>query len=212
MTSQQRFLLAIVASAAVLILWNYLFPPVKPPQNANANSNANMQQAASPTPSSTAQPAASATATPASAQAAASPTPTPELIPQRKLRIVTPLYEATFDTRGAVATSWILKKVKKSDGSLRDVYASSSTKNNPKPLELIATPPPGIAPDQIFHPLQVVTGDAAVDAVLASRNYRTFGPNAEAGDETINVPTGSKQIDFVIHDDATGLDATKRVD
>jgi YidC/Oxa1 family membrane protein insertase len=211
MTSQQRFLLAIVASAAVLILWNYLFPPVKPPQNANANANANMQQAASPTPSSTAQPAASATATPASAQAAASPTPTPELIPQRKLRIVTPLYEATFDTRGAVATSWILKKVKKSDGSLRDVYASSSTKNNPKPLELIGTPPPGIAPDQIFHPLQVVTGDAAVDAVLASRNYRTFGPNAEAGDETINLPSGSKQIDFVIHDDASGLDATKRL-
>ena len=211
MKSQQRFLLAIVASAAVLILWNYLFPPVKPPQNANANANANVQQAASPSPSSTAQAAATATATPTPAQANASPTPTPELIPQRKLRIVTPLYEATFDTRGAVATSWILKKVKKSDGSLRDVYASSSTKTNPKPLELIATPPPGIAPDQIFQPLQVITGDAAVDAALAGRNYRTFGPNAESGDETINVPTGSKQIDFVIHDDATGLDATKRV-
>jgi len=212
MKSQQRFLLAIVASAAVLILWNYLFPPVKPPQpNANANANANVQQAASPSPSSTAQAAATATATPTPAQAKASPTPTPELIPQRKLRIVTPLYEATFDTRGAVAVSWILKKVKSSDGSLRDVYASSSTKNNPKPLELIATPPPGVAPDQLFHPLQVVTGDAAVDGALAGRNYRTFGPNAESGDETINIPSGSKQIDFVIHDDATGLDATKRL-
>ena len=130
---------------------------------------------------------------------------------QRKLRIVTPLYEATLDTRGAVVTSWILKKVKKSDGSLRDVYATASTKNNPKPLELIATPPPGVAPDQLFHPLQVVTGDAAFDSALANRNYRTSGPNAESGDETINVPGGSKQIDFVIHDDATGLDATKRL-
>lgn len=121
------------------------------------------------------------------------------------------MYEATFDTRGAVVTSWILKKVKRSDGSLRDVNATSSTKNNPKPLELILTAPPGVAPDQIFRPLQIVTGDAAVDSALAGRNYRTLGPNAESGDETINVPSGSKQIDFVIHDDATGLDATKRL-
>src|SRR5690242_7608149 len=110
MKSQQRFLLALVASAAVLILWNYLFPPVKPPQpNANANANANVQQSASPAPSSAAPAAATATATPTPALANASPTPTPETVPQRKLRIVTPLYEATFDTRGAVATSWILK-------------------------------------------------------------------------------------------------------
>ncbi len=208
MKQQQRFLLALVAAAAVLILWNYLFPPVKPPQ---PNANANVQQTGSPSPAATAQAAASATVTPTPAQASASPTPTPETIPRRKLRIVTPLYEATFDTRGAVATSWILKKVKKSDGSLRDVYATSSTKNNPKPLELIASPPPGVAPDQLFQPLQVVSGDASIDGVLSSRNSRTFGPNAESGDETINVPGGSKQIDFVIHDEATGLDATKRI-
>lgn len=200
--------MALVASAAVLILWNYLFPPVKPPQ-PNANANANVQQAGSPSPTATAQ--ATATATPTPAQAATSPAPTPEAVPQRKLRIVTPLYEATFDTRGAIATSWILKKVKKTDGTLRDVYATSSTKNDPKPLELIATPPPGVAADQLFHPLQVVTDDGTLDGVLAGRNYRTFGPNAESGDETINVPSGSKQIDFVIHDDATGLDATKRL-
>ena len=210
MKQQQRFLFALVASAAVLILWNYLFPPVKPPQpNANANANANIQQAGSPSPTAIAQ--ATATVTPSPAQAVASPAPTPETVPQRKLRIVTPLYEATFDTRGAIATSWILKKVKRSDGSLRDVNANSSTKNNPKPLELILTAPPGLAPDQLFHALQIVTGDAAVDSALAGRNYRTFGPNAESGDETINVPSGSKQIDFVIHDDATGLDATKRL-
>jgi YidC/Oxa1 family membrane protein insertase len=209
MKQQQRFLLALVAAAAVLIAWNYLFPPAKPPQNPNAN--ANVPQAGSPSPSSTVQAQATATVTPTPAQAAVSPTPTPDTMPQRKLRVVTPLYEATFDTRGAVVTSWILKKVKKSDGSLRVVYATSSTKNNPKPLELVATPPAGIAADQLFHPLQIVTGDATVDGVLATRNYRTFGPNAESGDETINVPSGSKQIDFVIHDEATGLDATKRL-
>src|SRR5438128_7840011 len=164
MKNQQRFIVALVASAVVLILWNYLFPPVKPPQ-PNANANANVQQTGSPSPAATAQ--ATATATPTSAQANASPAPTPETVPQRKLRIVTPLYEATFDTRGAVASSWILKKVKRSDGSLRDVNANSSTKNNPKPLELILTAPPGVAPDQLFHPLQIITGDAAVDSALA---------------------------------------------
>src|SRR6266581_3078327 len=43
MQQQQRFVLALVASAAVLILWSYLFPPAKPPLNANANANANPQ-------------------------------------------------------------------------------------------------------------------------------------------------------------------------
>src|SRR5438309_2226645 len=115
MKQQQRFIIALVASAAVLILWNYVFPPVKPP------------------------------------------------------------------------------------------------KENPKPLELIPTVPAEVSPDQLFRTFQIVTGESAVDTVLANRNYRTFGPNAESGDETINVPSGSKQLDFVIHDDTTGLDATKRI-
>ncbi len=209
MKQQHRFLIALVASAAVLILWNIFFPPPKPPQpDANANANANVQQAASPSASPSAQ--ALATVTPTPAQAAASPSPTPDSIQQRKLRIVTPLYEVTFDTRGAVATSWILRKVKKPDGTLKDVYGASSTKNNPHPLELIPALPPGVSADQFLHPFQLATGDAAVDGVLTGRNYRTFGPNAESGDETINVPSGSKQIDFVVHDDATGVDVTKR--
>ncbi len=209
MKQQHRFLLALVASAAVLILWNVFFPPPKtPPPDPNANVNANVAVASQASPA--VQPTATATATPTPAQASASPAPTPESMPQRKLRIVTPLYEATFDTHGAVATSWILRKVKKSDGTLRDVYGASSTRNNPHALELIPTQPPGVPAEQFFRPFQVSTGDAAIDAVLAGRNYRTFGPNAESGDETINIPSGSKQIDFVIHDEATGLDATKR--
>src|ERR1700752_98002 len=101
MKQQHRFLLALVASAAVLILWNVFFPPPKiPPPDANANANANVQVASQASPS--AQPSATATATPTPAQASASPAPTPESMPQRKLRIVTPLYEATFDTHGAV--------------------------------------------------------------------------------------------------------------
>jgi YidC/Oxa1 family membrane protein insertase len=211
MQQQQRFILALVASAAVLILWSYLFPTVKPPQpNANANANANAQPSAPGSPQPTSQPTAQSkpSVTPATAQSAVSPTPAVDNTPQRKLHIVTPLYEATLDTRGAVASSWILKK-NKSTG--RGIFAASSTKNNPKPLELITTPPAGIAPEQLFQPLRLVTGDAALDSALASRNFKISGGSAESGDETIDVPSASKRIDFVLHDDATGLDATKSI-
>src|SRR5205085_12471093 len=135
MQQQQRFIVALVASAAVLILWNVLFPPVKPPQlNANANANANSQAVVQSSPQPTSQSTASTTPTPAqttqsSAQSSApSPGPTPDTVPQRKLRVTTPLYEVTFDTRGAVATSWIVNKVKRSDGTWRELYSAGSTR------------------------------------------------------------------------------------
>src|SRR2546430_1471619 len=207
MKQQQRFIVALVVSAAVLILWNYAFPPVKPPQpNANANANANVS--APPATTSSPQPTSQPTTSAKRAQTAHSPAPTAEPNPQRKLRIVTPLYEATLDTHGAVATSWIITRNKNTG---REIYAASSTKSNHKPLELVPAPPDGVAPDQLFRPLQIVSGDATVDALLAGRNFKVSGPKAESGDETIDVPSGSHQIDFVIHDDATGLDATKRV-
>src|SRR5882762_8811209 len=117
MQQQQRFIVALVASAAVLILWNVLFPPAKPPQ-PNANANANNQAVAQSSPQPTSQSTASTTPIPAQAaqSPAPSPGPTPDSVQQRKLRVTTPLYEATFDTRGAVATSWIVNKVKRSDG------------------------------------------------------------------------------------------------
>jgi YidC/Oxa1 family membrane protein insertase len=210
MQQQQRFIVALVASAAVLILWNVLFPPVKPPQpNANANGQVVTQSSPQPTSQST----ATTTPTPAkTAQSQApSPGPTPDNAPQRKLRITTPLYEVTFDTRGAVATSWIVKKVRRSDGTWRELYSAGSTKNNPKPLELILTPPAGVAAEQLFRPFQIVTGDATADGVLAGRNFKVAGANSESGDATIDVPSGSRQIEFTVHDEATGLDANKRM-
>jgi YidC/Oxa1 family membrane protein insertase len=203
MQQQQRFILALVASAAVLILWNYLYPPVKPPQ---PNANANSQQTAQASPQPTAQPTATATPTPM--PVAQSPAPTPDNVPRRKLHIVTPLYETTFDTRGAVATSWIIRKNKTTG---RELYSAASTKNNPKPLELIPTPPAGVSPDQLLQPLRIVTGDSALDGALASRNFKINGGKAESGDETVDVPSASKRIDFVMHDEASGLDVVKSV-
>ncbi len=209
MQQQQRFIVALVASAAVLILWNVLFPPPKPPQNANANNQPAAQSSPQPTSPAT------ASNTPAPAQAAQSPTPVPgpaaDNLQQRKLRVTTPLYQVTFDTRGAVATSWIVTKVKRSDGTWRELYSAGSTKNNPKPLELILTAPAGVAPEQLFRPFQIVTGDATADGILAGRNFKVSGTTSDSGDVTIDVPTGSRQIEFTVHDDATGLDATKRM-
>lgn len=208
MQQQQRFIMALVASAAVLILWNVFFPPVKPPQ---PNANANNQPVAQGSPQPTSSKAASTTPTPAPAGQSPAPTPgaAPDSVPQRKLRIVTPLYEATFDTRGAVAISWIVKKVRRSDGTWRELHAASSTKNSPQPLELVATPPDGVAPEQLFRPFQIVTGDATADSILANRNFKVSA--AESGDTTIDVPSGSRQVEFTVHDDATGLDANKRM-
>src|SRR6266404_3487695 len=214
MKQQQRFIVALVASAAVLILWNVLFPPVKPPQQ-NTNVNANSQAAAQSSPQPISPSTSSNTPTPAPAGQSASPAPppgpTPDSLPQRKIRVTTPLYEVTFDSRGAVATSWIVRKVKRSDGTWRELYSAGSTKNKPKPLELILSPPAGVAAEQLFRPFQIVTGDATADSILASRNFKVTGANSESGDAAIDVPTGSRQVEFTIHDDATGLDANKRL-
>ena len=107
-----------------------------------------------------------------------------------------------------MATSWIIKKNKNTG---RDIYAANSTKTSKKPLELIAAPPAGISPDQLFQPLRLVTGDAAVDGALASHNFKVSGGAGESGDQTVDVSSASKRIDFVLHDDATGLDATKSI-
>ena len=122
--------------------------------------------------------------------------------------MITAASGSTGTTRGAVATSWIIRR-NKNNG--HDLFGADSTKSDPKPLELIPKLPADIPVEKVFRAFQLVTGDANSDQTLATRNYRTFGPNAETGDETINVPSGSKQIDFVIHDEATGLDATKRL-
>ena len=211
MKQQQRFIIALVASAVVLIAWNYFVPPVKPPQpNANQQvAQASPSSTAQSSPQATAQP--SATATPAPAQATASPTPAPDNVPQRKIRVVTPLYVATFDTRGAVATSWIIKKVKRNDGTLRDIYAQASTRESSKLLELIATPPPGVAADKLFYPFQLITDDATIDPLLATKNFKVAAPVAETGDATVDVSSSAQTVGFTIHDDATGLDVTKQL-
>jgi YidC/Oxa1 family membrane protein insertase len=206
MQQQQRFIIALVASAAVLILWNYFFPPIKPPQ-PNANGNNQPVATGSPTPSS--QPSTNATPSPAANQPTPAPPVAADNVPPRKVRVVTPLYDITFDSRGGVATSWIIKKVKKDDGSLKDMYAAASTKTDRKPLELIPAPPEGVTPEQMTHPFQVITDDPAVDAVLSSRNFKVAGSVPESGEASVDVANGTQQLTLTAHDDATAIDITK---
>src|SRR5437588_2845996 len=194
---QERFILALVISAAILIGWNYFFP-AKAPLQTNLNGGA-QQNSASPQPT----PAASATATP---QAVAE-TAQPDSVPQRLIQVETPLYKVTLDSRGAVATSWIIRKNRNTG---KELYAASDNKRDRKPLELIPAAPAGLKPELLSRPLHVVTGDPKVDAVLAQKNFTITGADGE-GNSTLNIPSGSNRIHVALHDDATALDATKTI-
>ena len=147
MKSQQRFIFALVASAAVLIGWNYFFPPVPPPPpNANANVNAN-QQVAQASPQSTAQAAAqaspsitpqpTATATPSSAQPAASPTPTPEAVPQRKIRVVTVDSEKPSPFAASLLFSYVASFLYDGDAPLAERRAQALVVDQAQLRELV---------------------------------------------------------------------------
>ena len=191
---QKRILIALIASSAILILWTYLFPP-QPTENP----------AATPSPS----------ATPVAAQQAANqstPAPAPPPIanvnaaPQRTITIRTPLYDAKFDTLGAEPISWIVKKNKNSDA---EIWSVAGHKKDRIPLELIS--PDGLKRQPRMVPLQLHTGDTALDTVLSSSTYRVEGVDAANGDVEIDLKEDEKkQITFVL-EDANGLQVRKAI-
>jgi len=126
--NQTRFLIAAVLSMIVLFGYSYFFTPKKPADNANVAANTNTAAPATPQPAPTAQPQ-----TPAQTVA----TTMPDTTPNRSLTIKTPLYEVKLDSKGALATSWILLR-SKSPGGDRDLFADGSTDTEKKPLQLIS--------------------------------------------------------------------------
>ena len=160
---QQRFVLALVISAAILLIWSYLFPAPSPQKN-NANNTATQEQqqqtATSPSPQ------ASATSSDQPPQTESVPS-TPDTTPPRTIKITSPLYEVKLDSHGAVAKSWILKALPPDNNNPgRALYSVAGSKNNPQPLELI----PQEAVSRGEAPLRLVTGDQKFDETLASRN------------------------------------------
>jgi YidC/Oxa1 family membrane protein insertase len=191
--SQYRFLIAAALSMVVLFGWSYFFAPKpKPVDNTNAvqantNTTAPVQQA-SPAPQiQQPQPETVATA--------------PDTTPNRTITIKAPLYEVTFDSKGALATSWVLLR-NKSPKEERPLYADGSTEAEKKPLQLISAEALAKSPREI--PFRLSTDDVNLNNLVNDRNYTV----SETGD-TIQLTDGEeKQIDFKLTD-ASGVEVTK---
>ncbi|MFL6546789.1 MAG: membrane protein insertase YidC [Candidatus Udaeobacter sp.] len=197
---QKRLILALLISTVVLIGWNYLFP-IKGPQNTNSNVNSSASPSTvTPAPTQNAGP--SPTASPNSPATVAN-----QSVPRRTITIHTPLYDAKLDTQDAVATSWILR-VNKDNGS--ELYSAGSKKQDKVPLELVSQK--GLAHVPREAPLGLSTGDSALDAIIAGRNYEVEGI-ADAGSEAeVKLAPGEqKRLNFVLRDAANNVEISKSI-
>jgi YidC/Oxa1 family membrane protein insertase len=197
---QKRLLIAFVLSAVILFGWTYLFPPA-----ANEQQNANTaQQAApgSPTPAPSQEPAQAA-APPVLAVPAA-----PDTIPQRTVIVSTPLYEIKFDTRGATAKSWIIKKNKEKEGEGKPLRSASSTKDKPQHLELVSQE--GLNRDLV--PLRISTGRQDLDATLKTRNFAVAGVDGGTTDAQLDLKPGErKSVEFSLSEPGSNLEVLKKL-
>ncbi|MBK8465722.1 MAG: YidC/Oxa1 family insertase periplasmic-domain containing protein [Chloracidobacterium sp.] len=167
-SNQSRFLIAAVLSMAVLFGWSYLFPPPKPAPDANANVAANTAANTS-----TSAPAAPAT-TPDITQVGSMPATN---APQREITIGSPLYEVKLDSKGGLATSWIIK-ANISPKAEFPVYADGSNASNEKPLQLISTKALEQSPRDI--PFRIITGDNALDLMINEGVFEVSGADTDA--------------------------------
>ena len=173
---EKRVLLAVVLSFVVLYGYQALFPPPKPQPAARPPQPA----APAATPSS---PNLERPATPAATPAPAT-TSQPVVAADREREVVveSDAVRAVFSTRGAVLTSWRLKKYSSDTGA---------------PLDLVpAKAPPGSA-----RPFTLVADDAAVTATLAQA---LFKPSADG----LTTSTAPASLTFEYRD-AAGLTARK---
>jgi YidC/Oxa1 family membrane protein insertase len=183
--NQFRFITAAVLSMLVLLGWTYFFSPKPPATNSNTAEVASDQQ-----PAATPPPVAQQTPAPA-------PAPTgqvvaqPDSIPNRTVTIKSPLYEVTLDSKGAVATSWLLLRNRSPKGEY-PVYADGSTAANEKPLQLISQKALEQNPPEV--PFRLIAGDANLTNLANSRNYQISTPDA-----SIQLADGQEQkIEFVL--------------
>jgi YidC/Oxa1 family membrane protein insertase len=111
MQQQQRFVLFLVISAALIFGWSYLFPPQNPQPNKTNDSSAQQTNQNLAQPSSTAPQSTPAANSQTQTETTAAQL-TPDNTPPRTLTITTPLYQVKMSSRGAVAMSWIVKKTR----------------------------------------------------------------------------------------------------
>jgi YidC/Oxa1 family membrane protein insertase len=206
---QLRLLLAVTLAMIVLLGWSYFFTPRQPQnQSANQQSNANQSSGNTSTPgtsiadnSGSGGNSVSNQNTGAAQQAnnqgqanpqAGSPQNQTELAdinPQRSLTIKSPLYEVKLDSRGALATSWILLR-NKSEKADYPIYADGSDQSNQKPLQLISQKALEQSPPAV--PFRIITGNNELDTQINTKNYKI----SETADEIILSPGEKKQVTF----------------
>jgi YidC/Oxa1 family membrane protein insertase len=191
--SQSRFLIAAVLSMVVLFGWSYFFAPTPPADNANTAATTNTAQPP-------AEQAATATPTPA-AQTPETVAATPDTTPNRTITIKSDLYEAKLDSRGALATSWIILKNKGPRGDF-PVYGDGSTDEVKKPLQLISQEALSRSPRQV--PFRLLTDDQNLNSIINDRNYQISVPE----DEIVLADGQERQIDFTLTD-ASGVQVKK---
>ena len=193
---QRRFILALVLSSAILFLWSYFYP-VKQPQNPQSTT-----PTTTPSPNTAAQSSSSTTTQPTSSSTTVA---SQNNSPKRTISISTPLYTVKLDSVGAEPVSWILTKNKNSNAP---IYSVAGRKSDGIKLELIS--PEGLQRQPRMVPLQLQTGDATLDSVMASSTYRVEG-DSSAGDSEIDLKSGqTKQLTFVL-DDPSGLQVRKTI-
>ena len=194
---QKRLLIALVLSSTILFLWSYFFTP---PNTQNQKPEA--------TPSPAASPAVTQSPTNDSSTAQATPLPTPNVsaAPQRTITIKTPYYQAKFDTLGAEPVSWIIERNKISGSP---IYSVAGRKSDKFPLELISAE--GLKRQPRLVPLQLQTGDSALDYALSSSTYRVEGLDDQAGGDLVNLGAGQKkELTFVL-EYASGVQIRKKI-
>ena len=188
-STQFRFLLAATLSMLVLFGWSYFFPAKKPVEQANTNT-AQVSNTAAPET----QPTQNVQTPPVIAST--------DDAPNKTVTIKTPLYQVKIDSKGAVATSWIIFK-NKSPNAEKLIYADGSTETNQKPLELVS--PEGLSQNPRQVPFRLSTGDQTTDIFVNERNY-----SVSVNEENVELAEGqSKPIDFVLRDEASGLEVVK---
>ena len=199
---QKRLLLALLISTAILFLWGYLFPAKAPlPKSADVTATA------SPSPTSSVSPSTSSPSGPLAKPDGSSLGPIGSQEVRRNLIIKTPLYEAKFDSQGAEVISWIIERNKDSG---HEIYSVAGNKNQKLPLELVSQIALQRVPREV--PLQVMTGDNALDGLLARSTYKIQGAESSSGDIEISLADNEKRsIAFTFRDGSTGIDVTKKI-
>ena len=177
---------------AVLFGWSYFFAPKKPADNANIAANTNAAQPATPQPAPTAQ------APQTQPQTAAL---NPDTTPNRSITIKSPLYEVTLDSRGALATSWIIVK-NLGPRSEFLIFADGSNDSERKPLQLISPEALSRSPREL--PFRLATDDQTVNTAINDRNYQI-----SVAEEGVTLAAGQeRQIEFTLTD-ASGVEVKK---